>query len=168
MIYEDSRDIISYQKSSHHVSLKITKPNGEEGVISHFGGDNWFGTGCFEGYSKEYLKAFYRDFSSDYNELIEVKNKCTASEYKVRGWAGMVLMLGIFLLMICAISFMGFYTQDLTLNQTEKKLGELWFLYVLPIAGMIAAYWRMKVHKKRLVDADNKFEEVSRECNLRF
>lgn len=168
MIYEDSRDVISFQQSNHHVSLKITKPNGEEGVISYFEGDNWFGTGCFEGYSKEYLKAFYRDFINDYNELVQAKNDCTSSEYKVRGWAGTILMLGIFLAMICVISFMGFYNQDLTLNQTEKKLGELWFLYVLPIAGMIASYWRMKVHKKQLVDSENKFEEVSKECNLKF
>lgn len=168
MIYEDNRDVISFQKSKHHVSLKITKPNGEEGVISHFGGENWFGTGCFEGYSKEYLKAFYRDFSYDYNELVQAENNCKSSEYKARGWAGTIMMLGIFFVMICIISFMGFYNQDLTLNQTEKKLGELWFLYVLPIAGMIAAYWRMRVHKKRLVDYGNKFEEVSKECNLRF
>lgn len=168
MIYEDSRDQISYEKSRHHVSFKIVKANGEEGTISHFGGENWFGTGCFECYSREYLKAFYRDFSADYNELINLENKRRSAEYNTRGWAGLAIMLSVFLAMICVISFSGMYMQDLTFNQAEKKISELWFLYVIPIVGIILSCWRMTAYKKKIVDFESKFEEVSKECNLKF
>ena len=168
MIIEETRDKISYTQSQHHVSFKIVKANGEEGVISHFGGDNWFGTGCFEGYSREYLKAFYRDFSADYNELINLENKRRNAEYNTRGWAGIAIMLSVVLAMICIISFGSVYMQDLTFNQAEKKISEIWFLYVIPIVGIILSCWRMTTYKKRIVESEKNFEEVSRECNLKF
>ena len=168
MIYEDSRDQISYEKSRHHVSFKIVKANGEEGTISHFGGENWFGTGCFEGYSREYLKAFYRDFSADYNELINLENKRRNAEYDTRGWARLAIMVSVVLAMICIISFGGMYMQDLTFNQAEKKISEIWYLFVLPIVGIILSYWRMTTYKKKIVESEKNFEEVSKECNLKF
>ncbi|AUV56226.1 hypothetical protein Sf19_gp9 [Shigella phage Sf19] len=168
MIYEDSRDQISYEQSKHHVSFKIVKANGDAGTISHFGGENWFGTGCFEGYSREYLKAFYRDFSADYNELINLENKRRNAEYNTRGWAGLAIMVSVVLAMICIISFGSVYMQDLTFNQAEKKISEIWYLFVLPIVGIILSYWRMTTYKKKIVESEKKFEEVSRECNLKF
>ena len=168
MIIEETRDKISYTQSQHHVSFKIVKANGEEGVISHFGGDNWFGTGCFEGYSREYLKAFYRDFSNDYNELINTKNKQTMFEQHVRAYAGMSVFLAVFLVMICAVAITSFYGQEMTIKQSIDKIEEIWFLYVIPIGAMIAAYFRMKFHRKKALEQERKFEEVSKECNLKF
>ena len=168
MIIEDSRDTISYVSSKHHVSFKIVKANGEEGTISHFGGDNWFGTGCFEGYSREYLKAFYRDFSADYNELMTTKNKQITFEQHVRAYAGMIVFLAVFLAMICAVSITSFYGQELTFKQAMTKIEEIWFLYVIPVGGMIAAYLRLRFHRKKALEQELKFEKVSEECNLKF
>lgn len=168
MIIEDSRDTISHVKSQHHASIKITKANGEEGVIAHFGGDNWIGTGCFEGYSREYLKAFYRDFSADYNELIDTKLKQIKSEQNVRAYAGMIVLLAVFLAMICVVSITAFYGQELTFKQAMAKIEEIWFLYVLPVGGMIAAYLRLRFHRKKALEQELKFEKVSEECNLKF
>ncbi|AZV01510.1 hypothetical protein vBSflM004_121 [Shigella phage vB_SflM_004] len=122
MIYEDSRDQISYEKSRHHVSFKIVKANGEEGTISHFGGENWFAHDAAKVSHAKYLKAFYRDFPADYNELINLENKCRSAEHNTRGWAGIAIMLSVFLAMICVISFGGMYMQDLTFNQAQPKL----------------------------------------------
>lgn len=168
MITLEERDQISYTKSKHHVSIKIVKANGETGVISHFGGDDWFGTGCFEGYSREYLKAFYRDFSNDYNELIDAKNKQTLSEQHVRAYAGMIVLLAVFFIMVCAVAITAFYGQEMTIKQSINKIEEIWFLYVLPVGGMIAAYLRMRFHRKKALEHEHKFEEVSKECNLKF
>lgn len=168
MIIEDSRDTISHVKSQHHASIKITKANGEEGVIAHFGGDKWIGTGCFEGYSIEYLKAFYRDFSADYNELIDTKLKQIKFEQNVRAYAGMIVLLAVFLVMICAVSFMSFYAQEMTLKQAMTKIEDIWFLYVFPVGGMIAAYLRLRFHRKKALEQELKFEKVSEECNLKF
>lgn len=168
MIMLEERDQISHTKSKHHVSIKIAKANGETGVISHFGGDDWFGTGCFEGYSREYLKAFYRDFSNDYNELIDAKNKQTLSEQYVRAYAGMIVLLAVFFIMVCAVAITAFYGQEMTIKQSINKIEEIWFLYVLPVGGMIAAYLRMRFHRKKALEHEQKFEEVSKECNLKF
>ena len=41
MIYEE-RYKIDYQDTRHHTSLRVTKPNGDTGIIAHFGGDYWY------------------------------------------------------------------------------------------------------------------------------
>ena len=58
--------------------------------------------------------------------------------------------------------------QDLTFNQAEKKISEIWFLYVIPIVGIILSCLRMTTYKKKIVESEKNFEEVSKECNLKF
>ncbi|EKN1969256.1 hypothetical protein PWN03_004844, partial [Salmonella enterica] len=101
MIYEE-RYKIDFQDTRHHTSLRVTKPNGDTGIIAHFGGDYWYGTGCFEGYNKDYLKAFYRDFANDYNRVVDEKNKCIKHEHHARGCLSVVMVLAFFLAMLLA------------------------------------------------------------------
>jgi hypothetical protein len=116
MIYEE-RYKIDYQDTRHHTSLRVTKPNGDTGIIAHFGGDYWYGTGCFEGYSQEYLKAFYRDFTNDYNRVVDEKNKCIKHEHHAKGCLSTVMVLAFFLATLLAVSAISSIAQDLTITQ---------------------------------------------------
>lgn len=167
MIYEE-RYKIDYQKTGHHTSLRVTKPNGDTGIIAHFGGDYWYGTGCFEGYSQEYLKAFYRDFTNDYNMVVDEKNKCIKHEHHARGCLSIVMVLAFFLAMLLVVSAISCIAQDLPITQITAKLHDVWYLYVVPLAGIIISLMRFRVYKKRLKDSEVKLEEVSKECNLQL
>ena len=167
MIYEE-RYKIDFQDTRHHTSLKVTKPNGDTGIIAHFGGDYWYGTGCFEGYSQEYLKAFYRDFTNDYNRVVDEKNKCIKHEHHARGCLSVVMVLAFFLAMLLAVSAISCIAQDLTITQITAKVYDVWYLYAVPLAGIIISLIRFRVHKKRLKDSEIKLEEVSKECNLQL
>ena len=167
MIYEE-RYKIDYQKTGHHTSLRVTKPNGDTGIIAHFGGDYWYGTGCFEGYSQEYLKAFYRDFTNDYNRVVDEKNKCIKHEHHARGCLSIVMVLSFFLAMLLTVSAISCIAQDLTITQITAKVHDVWYLYAVPLAGIIISLMRFRVHKKRLKDSEVKLEEVSKECNLQL
>lgn len=167
MIYEE-RYKIDFQDTCHHTSLRVTKPNGEIGIIAHFGGDYWYGTGCFEGYTQEYLKAFYRDFANDYNRVVDEKNKCIKHEHHARGCLSIVMVLAFFLAMLLAVSAISCIAQDLTITQIITKIHDIWYLYAVPLAGIIISLVRFRVHKKRLKDSEVKLEEVSKECNLQL
>lgn len=167
MIYEE-RYKIDYQKTGHHASLRVTKPNGDTGIIAHFGGDYWYGTGCFEGYTQEYLKAFYRDFTNDYNRVVDEKNKCIKHEHHARECLSIVMVLAFFLAMLLAVSAISCIAQDLTITQITAKVYDVWYLYAVPLAVIIISLIRFRVHKKRLKDSEVKLEEVSKECNLQL
>ncbi|QHR74271.1 membrane protein [Escherichia phage bumzen] len=171
MIYEE-RYKIDFQDTCHHTSLRVTKPNGEVGIIAHFGGDYWYGTGCFEGYTQEYLKAFYRDFANDYNRVVDEKNKCIKHEHHARGCLSIVMVLAFFLATLLAVSAISCIAQDLTITQITTqittKIHDIWYLYAVPLAGIIISLIRFRVHKKRLKDSEVKLEEVSKECNLQL
>ncbi|ENT9381571.1 hypothetical protein ACFGON_000146 [Escherichia coli] len=167
MIFEE-RYKVDYQDTRHHTSLRVTKPNGDTGIIAHFGGDYWYGTGCFEGYSQEYLKAFYRDFTNDYNRVVDEKNKCIKHEYHARGCMNIAMILVFFLATLLAVSAISYIAQDLTITQITAKLHDIWYLYAVPLAGIIISLIRFRVHKKRLKDSEVKLEEVSKECNLQL
>lgn len=167
MIYEE-RYKIDFQDTCHHTSLRVTKPNGETGIIAHFGGDYWYGTGCFEGYNQEYLKAFYRDFANDYNRVVDEKNKCIKHEHHARGCLSIVMVLAFFLVMLLAVSAISCIAQDLTITQITTKIHDIWYLYAVLLAGIIISLMRFRVHKKRLKDSEVKLEEVSKECNLQL
>ena len=167
MIFEE-RYKIDYQDTHHHTSLRVTKPNGDTGIIAHFGGDYWYGTGCFEGYNQEYLKAFYRDFTNDYNRVVDEKNKCIKHEYHARGCLIIAMILVFFLAMLLVVSAISCIAQDLTITQITANLHDIWYLYTVPLAGIIISLIRFRVHKKRLKDSEVKLEEVSKECNLQL
>ena len=167
MIYEE-RYKIDYQKTGHHTSLRVTKPNGDTGIIAHFGGDYWYGTGCFEGYSQEYLKAFYRDFTNDYNRVVDETNKCIKHEHHARGCLSIVMVLAFFLAMLLTVSAISCIAQDLTITQITAKVHDVWYLYAVPLAGIIISLMRFRVHKKRLKDSEVKLEEVSKESTLQL
>lgn len=167
MIYEE-RYKIDFQDTRHHTSLRVTKPNGDTGIIAHFGGDYWYGTGCFEGYNKDYLKAFYRDFANDYNRVVDEKNKCIKHEHHARGCLSIAMVLAFFLAMLLTVSAISCIAQDLTITQITSKIHDIWYLYAVPLAGIIISLMRFRVHKKRLKDSEVKLEEVSKECNLQL
>ena len=78
------------------------------------------------------------------------------------------MVLAFFLATLLAVSAISYIAQDLTITQITAKVYDVWYLYTVPLAGIIISLLRFRVHKKRLKDSEVKFEEVSKECNLQL